>query len=124
MLEGGEVTGSDRDQPRDNCSLSNATERFSDSTLGLRHPANHFLVCIRAMVVRAFRRTLESQFFIEIHTPKFQVSAATGAGVFNIRNFGGRPSLTQSPHRAREMAIAADFQRVYEVSRRRLLKVL
>ncbi|KAJ9130595.1 Aspartate--tRNA ligase, cytoplasmic [Pleurostoma richardsiae] len=107
---------SGRDATSDNCYPSSAApERLSDRTLARRNPTNHALFRIRAAVVGAFRRTLESQDFIEIHTPKLQASADTGAGVLNICNFGGKPSLTHGPHVAREMAIVAGFQRVYEI---------
>lgn len=54
--------------------------------------------------------------FIEIHTPKLQGGATeSGASVFELNYFGRPAFLAQSPQLAKQMAIMADFERVYEV---------
>lgn len=82
-----------------------------------------------------FREYLESQGFIEIHSPKLQGAATeSGASVFQVSYFKGmslfgdfllhpklilntigKAFLAQSPQLAKQMAIAADFERVYEI---------
>ena len=54
--------------------------------------------------------------FIEIHTPKLQGGATeSGASVFQLDYFGRPAFLAQSPQLAKQMAIIADFEKVYEV---------
>lgn len=56
------------------------------------------------------------QGFVEIHTPKI-ISAASegGANVFTVSYFKGSAYLAQSPQLYKQMAIAADFDRVFTV---------
>lgn len=82
-----------------------------------------------------FRDILDSKGFIEIHSPKLQGAATeSGASVFKVNYFKGKhiaqdvlisailihlstgsAFLAQSPQLAKQMAIAADFERVYEI---------
>lgn len=54
--------------------------------------------------------------FVEIHTPKI-ISAASegGANVFTVSYFKGSAYLAQSPQLYKQMAIAADFDKVFTV---------
>ncbi|KKA27656.1 hypothetical protein TD95_001258 [Thielaviopsis punctulata] len=90
--------------------------RMADRVVDLRHPANAALFRVRAMVLRKFRESLDDMGFIEINTPKLQPAATeSGAEVFKVNYFGRRAFLAQSPQLAKQMAIAADFKRVYEI---------
>jgi len=53
---------------------------------------------------------------VEIHTPKI-ISAASegGANVFKVSYFKGSAYLAQSPQLYKQMAIAADFEKVYTI---------
>jgi aspartyl-tRNA synthetase len=82
-----------------------------------------------------FREYLSAHGFIEIHSPKLQAAATeSGASVFKVSYFKGMSHglrdisvadscycckgnafLAQSPQLAKQMAIAADFERVYEI---------
>ena len=57
--------------------------------------------------------TLTKAGFVEIHTPKI-ISAASegGANVFKMNYFKGSAFLAQSPQLYKQMAIAADFDKV------------
>ena len=63
-----------------------------------------------------FRDVLTKQGFVEIHTPKI-ISAASegGANVFKVSYFKGSAYLAQSPQLYKQMAIAADFGKVFTV---------
>lgn len=80
-----------------------------------------------------FRSYLNSNGFIEIHSPKLQGAATeSGASVFKVDYFKGLLAsidharqltsvpgtayLAQSPQLPKQMAIAADFERVYEIA--------
>jgi len=75
---------------------------------------------VQAGVCRLFREILSREGFTEIHTPKL-ISAASegGAAVFKCGYFEqhGIPNayLAQSPQLYKQMAIAADFNRVFEI---------
>merc|ERR1712127_628817 len=71
---------------------------------------------LEAGVCSLFRETLAKKGFVEIHTPKI-ISAASegGANVFKVSYFKGSAFLAQSPQLYKQMAIAADFDRVYTV---------
>lgn len=53
---------------------------------------------------------------MEIHTPKI-ISAASegGANVFTVSYFKSSAYLAQSPQLYKQMAIAADFEKVYTI---------
>ncbi|KAH9227157.1 hypothetical protein K456DRAFT_1754389 [Colletotrichum gloeosporioides 23] len=90
--------------------------RLNNRVLDLRHPSNQALFRVRAMITRKFRETLDNNGFIEIQTPKLQPAATeSGAEVFKLNYFGRRAFLAQSPQLAKQMAISADFGKVYEV---------
>lgn len=66
--------------------------------------------------LQLFRETLQSQGFIEVHTPKLLSGASEGgAAVFHF-DYMGRPGcLAQSPQFYKQMAICSDLGRVYEI---------
>jgi len=69
-------------------------------------------------VCRLFRDTLTQNGFLEIHTPKI-ISAASegGANVFTVSYFKSSAYLAQSPQLYKQMAICADFDRVFTVGK-------
>jgi len=90
--------------------------RLDNRVLDLRTPTNQAIFRLTHGVGRLFREFLENNQFIEIHTPKLQGAATeSGASVFKVGYFKGEAFLAQSPQLAKQMAIAADFGRVYEI---------
>ena len=82
---------------------------FLDST-------NQAIFKVQAGIGSLFRDYLNSHGFMEIHSPKLQGAATeSGASVFKVSYFKGNAFLAQSPQLAKQMAIAADFERVYEI---------
>merc|ERR1712038_572258 len=81
--------------------------------LDLRTPTNQAIFRLEAGVCALFRDTLTKGGFVEIHTPKI-ISAASegGANVFKMNYFKGSAFLAQSPQLYKQMAIAADFDKV------------
>lgn len=115
----------------------NQDTRLDNRVLDLRTPANQAIFRLEAGVCRLFRDILAEQGFTEIHTPKI-ISAASegGANVFTVSYFKGTirkyiihfiyiiklhfsfsdsAYLAQSPQLYKQMAIAADFEKVYTV---------
>ncbi|OAT08922.1 aspartyl-tRNA synthetase [Blastomyces gilchristii SLH14081] len=90
--------------------------RLSNRILDLRTDTSQSIFRIQSAVSNLFRSSLDAQGFIEIHTPKLQSSATeSGASVFEVKYFTREAFLAQSPQLAKQMAIASDFERVYEI---------
>ncbi|KAL8741804.1 MAG: hypothetical protein Q9190_005635 [Brigantiaea leucoxantha] len=90
--------------------------RLANRIMDLRTPPSLAVFRINSGICNLFRSHLDSQGFIEIHTPKLQGGATeSGASVFQVDYFGRPAFLAQSPQLAKQMSIAADFGRVYEV---------
>lgn len=97
-------------------STVNQDTRLDNRVLDLRTPANHAIFKLESGVCRLFRETLAEQGFIEIHTPKIISSASEGgANVFTVSYFKNNAYLAQSPQLYKQMAIAADFDKVFTV---------
>lgn len=94
----------------------NQDTRLDNRVLDLRTPANQAIFRLEAGVCRLFRDILTDKGFTEIHTPKI-ISAASegGANVFTVSYFKESAFLAQSPQLYKQMAIAADFDKVYTV---------
>ncbi|CAG4987798.1 unnamed protein product [Colias eurytheme] len=94
----------------------NQDTRLDNRVLDLRTPANQAIFRIEAGVCRLFRDILTKRGFVEIHTPKI-ISAASegGANVFTVSYFKSSAYLAQSPQLYKQMAIAADFDKVFTV---------
>ncbi|XP_046974972.1 aspartate--tRNA ligase, cytoplasmic [Vanessa cardui] len=94
----------------------NQDTRLDNRVLDLRTPANQAIFRIEAGVCRLFRDHLTRRGFVEIHTPKI-ISAASegGANVFTVSYFKSSAYLAQSPQLYKQMAIAADFDKVFTV---------
>lgn len=94
----------------------NQDTRLDNRILDLRTPANQGIFRLEAGVCKLFRDALTAKGFTEIHTPKI-ISAASegGANVFTVSYFKGSAYLAQSPQLYKQMAIAADFEKVFTV---------
>ncbi|TFK77047.1 aspartyl-tRNA synthetase [Pluteus cervinus] len=90
--------------------------RLNNRVVDLRTQTNQAVFGIQAGIGDLFREFLSANGFIEIHSPKLQGAATeSGASVFKVGYFKGTAYLAQSPQLAKQMAIAADFERVYEI---------
>ncbi|KAF5297352.1 hypothetical protein FQR65_LT01282 [Abscondita terminalis] len=94
----------------------NQDTRLDNRILDLRTPANQAIFRIEAGVCRLFRDVLTKKGFVEIHTPKIIPAASEGgANVFTVSYFKGSAYLAQSPQLYKQMAIAADFDKVFTI---------
>ncbi|PWZ02475.1 aspartyl-tRNA synthetase [Testicularia cyperi] len=90
--------------------------RLDNRVLELRTTTNQAIFRLTHGVCKLFREYLDGLDFVEIHSPKLQGAATeSGASVFKVSYFKGQAFLAQSPQLAKQMAIAADFGRVYEI---------
>jgi nondiscriminating aspartyl-tRNA synthetase len=85
--------------------------------LSLRTPENLLIFRVQTTMERAMRSFWEQKGFIEIHSPKLMgTSSESGAELFSLDYFGNKKAfLAQSPQFYKQMAMAAGFDRVFEV---------
>jgi aspartyl-tRNA synthetase len=84
--------------------------------LDLRRPENLLVFQVQTAAEQAMREYWTRNGFIEIHSPKFMGSASeSGAELFEVKYFDGVAYLAQSPQFYKQMAMAAGFDRVFEV---------
>lgn len=90
--------------------------RLNNRVIDLRTVTNQAIFRLESGVTNLFRESLDRRGFVEIHTPKI-INAASegGANVFEVSYFKSKAYLAQSPQFYKQMAIAADFDRVYTV---------
>lgn len=90
--------------------------RLNNRVIDLRTITNQAIFRVESGVTNLFRESLNSRGFVEIHTPKI-INAASegGANVFEVGYFKSKAYLAQSPQFYKQMAIAADFDKVYTI---------
>ena len=85
--------------------------------LDLRNKKNMLIFQIESAMVKYMREYLYKHNFTEIHTPKLIGAASeSGSEVFEVKYFDRKAYLAQSPQFYKQMAIAAGFDRVFEVA--------
>jgi aspartyl-tRNA synthetase len=90
--------------------------RLDHRWMDLRAPANNAIMRLQSAVCQLFRESLYQQGFCEIHTPKLIAGESeSGAGVFTTDYFGTTACLAQSPQLYKQMAVASDLDRVFEI---------
>ena len=84
--------------------------------IDLRTDKNQLMFKVQTALVAAMREYLLSLDFIEIHTPKLIGAASeSGSEVFEVEYFDRKAYLAQSPQFYKQMAMAAGFDRIFEV---------
>jgi nondiscriminating aspartyl-tRNA synthetase len=84
--------------------------------LDLRTPRNRLIFEIQTAAEQAMREFWVDNSFIEIHSPKLMGAASeSGAELFTLEYFDGKAYLAQSPQFYKQMAMAAGFERVFEI---------
>ena len=90
--------------------------RLNNRVLSLRTPTDQAVFQINGAVCTLFREFMLKNRFVELQTPKIAGAATEGgAGVFEVKYFDSLAYLTQSPQFYKQMAIAGDMERVFEV---------
>ena len=90
--------------------------RLNNRVLSLRTPSDQAIFHINGAICALFREYMQKQRFQELQTPKIAGAATEGgSGVFEINYFNSPAFLTQSPQFYKQMAIAGDMERVFEI---------
>ena len=84
--------------------------------LDLRKPRNLLIFKIWTFMEKAMREFWEQEGFIQIYSPKFMPSPSeSGAELFSVDYFGKKAYLAQSPQFYKQMAMAAGFEKIFEI---------
>lgn len=84
--------------------------------IDLRKPEKTLIFKAWTVMEQAFRDYWTSNGYIEIHSPKFMsVPSESGADLFEVKYFDRKAYLAQSPQFYKQMAMAAGFEKVFEV---------
>jgi len=95
---------------------TNIQQRLDWRWLDLRKPEKALIFKVWTEMESAFREYWTKNGYIEIHSPKFMSTPSeSGAELFEVKYFGQTAYLAQSPQFYKQMAMAAGFDRVFEV---------
>ena len=90
--------------------------KLDNRWIDLRTPANHAIFRLQSRVCQYYRQFFLDRDFIEIHTPKLTPGVSEGgAAVFRLKYFEQDACLAQSPQLYKQMAVAADLRKVFEI---------
>ena len=95
---------------------SSIDQRIDYRWIDLRTEENQLIFKVQTCMANAMRQFLLERNFIEIHTPKLIGAASeSGSEVFEVKYFDRNAYLAQSPQFYKQMAMAAGFERIFEV---------
>ena len=96
---------------------ANIDTRLDYRWIDLRSQKNHLQFAVQTAFVDGMRQFLLGEDFVEIHTPKLIATASeSGSDVFEVKYFDRKAYLAQSPQFYKQMAMAAGFERIFEVA--------
>jgi aspartyl/asparaginyl-tRNA synthetase len=98
--------------------IDSALEKQIDwRALSLRRPDQLLVFAVQTTLEHAMREFWRAEGFVEIHSPKLMGTfSESGAEAFEVRYFHDRSAyLAQSPQFYKQMAMAAGFERVFEI---------
>lgn len=92
------------------------SKRFDWRFLDLRNPKRTAIFKIEQAFISASREFLEKEGFMEIHSPKIVgIGAEGGSELFPIVYYSREAFLSQSPQLYKQLALAAGFEKVFEI---------
>lgn len=95
---------------------ANIDTRLDYRWVDLRTDKNTLIFKAQTVMVNAMREFALQNHFMEIHTPKLIGAASeSGSDVFEVKYFDTKAYLAQSPQFYKQMAMAAGFERIFEV---------
>jgi nondiscriminating aspartyl-tRNA synthetase len=96
---------------------SHLDKRMDWRFIDLRQPKNNLIFRIQTTLEHAWRTWWVENGYVEIHTPKLMASPSeSNAELFSLDYFDTTAYLAQSPQHYKQMAQAAGFGKVFEIS--------
>lgn len=97
-------------------SETNLDTRLDWRYLDLRKEKNTLIFKVWTLMDKTFTDCLTDKGFIQIHSPKLMAAASeSGAELFEVKYFDRKAYLAQSPQFYKQMAMAAGFEKVFEI---------
>jgi aspartyl/asparaginyl-tRNA synthetase len=91
-------------------------DRLEWRYVDLRRPRNRLIFEVQTTVERAMREWWARHDFLELHSPKLRaIPNMSGRELFTVDYFDRVAYLAQSPQFYKQMAMAAGFERVFEI---------
>ena len=95
---------------------SSIDHRMNWRFLDLRNPRNYMIFKVQTTLEEAMREYWLNSGFVQIYSPKLMGTASeSGSEVFQLDYFDQKAYLAQSPQFYKQMAMAAGFDRVFEI---------
>lgn len=96
--------------------LTSLDQRLDNRWIDLRSKKNHLMMEVATVMTNAMREYCVANGLVEIQAPRI-ISAASegGANVFEVKYFDKKAYLAQSPQFHKQMGIASDLERVFNV---------
>lgn len=95
---------------------TNPADRYDWRFLDLRQPKNELIFEVQTTVEQGMREYWLKNNFIELNSPKIMASPSeSNADLFRVEYFERFAYLAQSPQFYKQMAMAAGFDRVFEI---------
>ncbi len=95
---------------------ADATARAEHRCLELRRTERSLVFQVQTTLEAVLRQFVLDRGFVEVHSPKITAGGSeSGATVFEVPYFGESACLVQSPQFYMQMAMAAGFDRVFEI---------
>lgn len=92
------------------------SKRLDWRWLDLRKPKNLLIFKIWTFMEKAMREFWDKNEFIQVYSPKFMgAPSESGAELFSVEYFGKKAYLAQSPQFYKQMAMAAGFEKIFEI---------
>jgi len=92
------------------------SKRFDWRFLDLRNPKRMAIFKIKQVFISASREFLESEDFMEIHSPKIVGTGAEGGSeVFPVVYYSREAFLAQSPQFYKQFGLSCGFEKVFEI---------
>jgi aspartyl/asparaginyl-tRNA synthetase len=105
-----------RPEGTDQPTVSQAT-KLNNRALDLRTAENNSILNISSGVCEFYQTHLRQLKFKEVHTPKLNNAASEGgSNVFEVKYFDQKAYLAQSPQLYKQMLIAGDQRRIFEIA--------
>ncbi|KAF1344672.1 hypothetical protein BDV97DRAFT_362191 [Delphinella strobiligena] len=110
------VDGAEEEQDASGRPNVTLNTRLNNRVIDLRGKHNHAIFAIKDGIENLFSEFLRGQGFVGIKTPKLLGAPSEGgSNIFEVKYFDKKAFLAQSPQLYKQMLIAANIERVFEV---------
>ncbi|KAF3169328.1 aspartate--tRNA ligase dps1 [Orbilia oligospora] len=97
--------------------ITSLATKLDNRVIDFRTVTNQAIFRVSSGVCGLFKEFLSARGFVEVHTPKLLGAPSEGgANVFEVTYFNRKAYLAQSPQLYKQMLIAGDFERVFEIA--------